>query len=111
MRPIPSFLWIGPPSTTSDTIWPMCRTPPKPPEDPIAFLRAQVIEDVPDMVLGGFAEWLMNKQRLSPKIAGNRITPLKAMWIYAIQNHILKGPQPVDGRYCRVEKESRKEGG
>ncbi|MBF0877151.1 hypothetical protein HKD21_09850 [Gluconobacter cerevisiae] len=89
----------------------MCRTPPKPPEDPIAFLRAQVIEDVPDMVLGGFAEWLMNKQRLSPKIAGNRITPLKAMWIYAIQNHILKGPQPVDGRYCRVEKESRKEGG
>ncbi|MFT9219995.1 hypothetical protein [Gluconobacter oxydans] len=81
---------------------------PKPPEDPIAFLRAQVIEDVPDMVLGGFAEWLMDKQGLSPKTAGNRITPLKVMWTYAIQKHILKGPNPWTGATAGLKRKAGK---
>lgn len=81
---------------------------PKPPEDPIAFLRAQVIEDVPDMVLGGFAEWLMNKQGLSPKTAGNRITPLKVMWTYAIQKHILKGPNSWTGATTGLKRKAGK---
>jgi len=83
---------------------------PKPPEDPIAFLRAQVIEDVPDMVLGAFAEWLMNKQGLSPKTAGNRITPLKVMWTYAIQKHILKGPNPWTGATAGLKRKAGKKG-
>lgn len=83
---------------------------PKPPEDPIAFLRGQVIEDVPDMVLGGFAEWLMDKQGLSPKTAGNRITPLKVMWTYAIQKHILKGPNPWTGATAGLKRKAGKKG-
>ncbi|AAW61967.1 Hypothetical protein GOX2232 [Gluconobacter oxydans 621H] len=80
----------------------------EPPENLIGFLRAQVIEDVSPMVLGGFAEWLMDKQNLAAKTAGSRVSPLKVMWDFAIRKHILKGPNPWLGATAGLKRKAGK---
>ena len=79
------------------------------PEEPINFLRSQIIEDVPKAVLGGFAEWLMDKQDLSAKTAGNRISPLKVMWDFAIRKHILDEPNPWLGATAELKRKTGKQ--
>ncbi|MBF0892082.1 hypothetical protein HKD28_11785 [Gluconobacter sp. LMG 1744] len=79
------------------------------PEDLMGFLRAQTVEEVPEMVLGGFSEWLMDDRGLSAKTAGNRITPLKVMWDFAIQKHILKGPNPWVGATAGLKRKAGKQ--
>ncbi|WP_224777789.1 site-specific integrase [Gluconobacter thailandicus] len=79
------------------------------PDDLIGFLRTQIVEEVPEMVLGGFSEWLMDDKRLSAKTAGNRITPLKVMWDFAIQKHILKGPNPWVGATAGLKRKAGKQ--
>ena len=79
------------------------------PDDLIGFLRTQIVEEVPEMVLGGFSEWLMDDRGLSAKTAGNRITPLKVMWDFAIQKHILKGPNPWVGATAGLKRKAGKQ--
>ncbi|WP_408872872.1 hypothetical protein [Gluconobacter roseus] len=78
------------------------------PEDLMGFLRAQVIEDIPEMVLGGFAEWLLNDQDKAAKTVSCRISSLKGMWSFAIQKHILKGPNPWNGATAGLKRKAGK---
>ncbi|WP_246091450.1 hypothetical protein [Swingsia samuiensis] len=79
------------------------------PEDLMAFLRQQVVEEIPPRVLGGFVEWLMDVQGLSVKTASNRVTPLKVMWDFAIQKHLLPKPNPWMGATAGLKQRANRQ--
>ncbi|MBS1019553.1 hypothetical protein JK205_11545 [Gluconobacter cerinus] len=78
------------------------------PENLMNFLRVQIVEDVPEVVLGGFSEWLLNERGLSAKTVSCRISSLKGLWAFAIQKHILKGPNPWLGATVGLKRKAGK---
>ncbi|GBQ94970.1 hypothetical protein AA23498_2162 [Acetobacter nitrogenifigens DSM 23921 = NBRC 105050] len=78
------------------------------PDDPVAFLRVQTIQQVPDVVTGEFSEWL-TEQGLSPKTVSRIISPLKVLWDWAIHKKLIPRQNPWVGATSGLKKRAERE--